>query len=84
MCEKERVRGARNFRQEVDWSTSNARENDIELVARLAFANGVASLQLTEELCSRSYIVFGGHFDDGTFHTVNLPAFQRAMGTEDE
>lgn len=79
VCEKERGKGARDFRYEVNWSTLIAKKKDIKLVAPVAFGKGVASLKFTGDRASRSYIVFGGHFDDGTFYTVNLPAFHRAM-----
>jgi len=80
VCTKERGKGSRNFRYEVDWRKSSAKKKDIELVSPVRFGDaGVANLQLTEDLASRSYIVFGGFFDDGTFYTVDIPAFQRNL-----
>ena len=53
---------------------------DIELVSPVKFeSDGIAKLQLTRDLASRSYIVFGGFYDDGEFATVNLPAFMKAL-----
>lgn len=79
VCEKTRGKGARNFRYEVDWSTLRTKKKDIKLVTPIAFNKGTASLQFTDDRVARSYIVFGGHDDDGTFYTVNLPAFRRAL-----
>lgn len=80
VCKKPRGKGRRNFRYEVYWPESKANKLDIESVFPIKFEkSGKANIQLTDDLASRSYIVFGGHFDDGTFYTVNLPAFRKAL-----
>ncbi len=81
VCEKPREKGRRNFRYEVRWPESKANKSDIELVIPIKFEkSGIANIQLTDDLASRSYIVFGRCFmDGGTFYTVNLPAFRKAL-----
>lgn len=83
VCKKARGDGHRNFRYQVNWQKSKAKAKDIELVTRLKFdRNGIAHVQLTPDLASRSYIVFGGFFDDGTFRTVDIPAFQKVINSK--
>ena len=80
VCEKARGEGARNFRYEVHWPESKANKSDIQLVIPINFdESGTANLHLAEDLVSRSYVVFGGYYDDGAFSTVNLPAFLKAL-----
>jgi len=85
VCEKARGRGATNFRYDINWMTSTARKKGIDSIAPIAFTKeGVASLQLTDDLATRSYIVYGGHFKDGTFYTVDVPAFRKNLVESDE
>ncbi len=80
VCDGPRGKGQRNFRYEVHWPNSKANKADIQLVVPIKFDDrGTANLHITTELASRSYVVFGGSFDDGTFSTVNLPAFLEAL-----
>ncbi|MDB4437984.1 hypothetical protein N9195_00180 [bacterium] len=80
ICDKPRGKGHRNFRYEVHWRESKANKSDIQLVVPISFDDrGNANLHLSVDLASRSYVVFGGYFDDGTFSTVNLPAFLEAI-----
>ena len=80
VCKEERKDGNRNFRYQVDWMRCKATSKDIEMVVPVEFGGeGIATFQLDEDKASRSYIVFGGFFDDGEFATVNLPAFLKAM-----
>ena len=80
VCDKPREKGQRNFRYEVHWAESKANKSDIQLVVPIKFDDRrTANLHLTTDLASRSYVVFGGSFDDGTFSTVNLPAFLEAL-----
>ncbi|MFK7852151.1 MAG: hypothetical protein AB8D78_14335 [Akkermansiaceae bacterium] len=80
VCDKPRGDGHRNFRYEVHWPESKANKSDIQLVTPINFDGcGTANLHITVDLASRSYIVLGGYYDDGTFSTVNLPAFLEAL-----
>jgi hypothetical protein len=80
VCDRPRGKGQRNFRYEVHWPESKASKSDIQLVIPVKFDDrGTANLHITTDLASRSYLVFGGFFDDGTFSTVNLPAFLEAL-----
>lgn len=80
VCKKPREKGQRNFRYEVHWPESKANKADIQLVIPIEFdESGTANIHITTELASRSYVVFGGFFNDGTFSTVNLPAFLEAL-----
>ena len=80
VCKEARGDGHRNFRYDVHWLESTANKPDIQLVVPIKFdGKGSANLQLTDDLLSRSYVVFGGYYDDGAFSTVNLPAFRKAL-----
>lgn len=80
VCDKARGKGQRNFRYEVHWPECKANKSDIQLVIPIKFDDrGTANIHITTDLASRSYVVFGGFFDDGTFSTVNLPAFHEAL-----
>lgn len=80
VCEKARGEGRRNFRYEVHWPESKANKQDVNLVTPIKFEEkGFAKIQMTRDMAFRSYIVFGGHFDDGTFYTVDLPGFLKEM-----
>ena len=80
VCKKARGERSIDFRYEIDWRKSQAKSMDVELVSPLKFGReGKVFVHLTPDLASRSYVVFGGFFDDGTFWTVNLPAFLDAI-----
>ena len=80
VCKKERKDGNRNFRYQVDWLRCTSKSADIELVTPVNFGeDGNIKLHLNKDLASRSYIVFGGFYDDGEFATVNLPAFLKIL-----
>ena len=80
VCDKPRGKGQRHVRYEVHWPESKANKSDIQLVTPIKFDDrGTANIHITTDLASRSYVVFGGFFDDGTFSTVNLPAFHEAL-----
>ena len=83
VCKEERSDGNRNFRYQVNWFSGKATSADIQIVAPIKFGkDGIANLELTRDLASRSYIVYGGHYRDGAFATLNLPAFLRALNED--
>ena len=80
VCKEARKDGNRNFRNEIHWPETKADSPDIELIVPVRFEKGeMANIQLTEDLASRSYVVFGGFFLDGTFYTIDLPSYLKAL-----